>query len=93
MDGENPTIVVAGHSLFMMQFYSVVMAEEGEAPFYHNTGIARYRIAYTTEGGDCHRVEEVRCEVRSCAKHLENKDDSYEGCYGGCCLEGPGTSV
>ena len=94
---ENPTIVVASHSLFMMQFYSVVADEGGEAPFYHNTGIACYRIAYTTDGdrgggGNCHRVEEVRCEVRSCAKHLENQDDSYEGGYGGCCLEEPVTS-
>ena len=87
----NPIIVVTCHSLFMMEFYSVVASSEefdggSKMPLYHNSGLARYRITYNTDdGGD--RVEEVRCEVVSCAKHLEDKDESYQGCYGGCCSE------
>ena len=94
---EDPTIVVASHGMFMKEVYSVLSSEEGsviprELPgrsyqSYQNTGLARYRFSHRATGGG---LGKVTCEIRSCAKHLDNKDDSYNGCYGGCCASPSG---
>ena len=76
---HHPTIVAATHKVFMREFYYIVSSSSATAtgvvaPDYHNTGMAQYRITYNRDdvGGG---VEEVSCEVLSCAKHLEKEED------------------
>ena len=85
---EDPTIMVATHQRFMVAVYVVLSSSEAgrtmprEIPFSHNTGIDRYRLTYDNEDG---LLEEATCDMRSCARHLENRDDGYDNCCKRCC--------
>ena len=78
---EDPTVVVATHSRFMKEVYVLVSSGEAgrtiprEVPYNHNTCIDQYRFTYVgeVEGGEG-QLEEVTCDIRSCAKHLEKEE-------------------
>ena len=84
---EDPTIMVATHQRFMVAVYVVLSSGEAgrkiprEVPYSHNTAIYRYRLTYAGDG----QLTEASCEIRGCAKHLENRDDVYDNCCRGCC--------
>ena len=51
---------------------------------YQNTGIATYIITSTYHYPEMPTLEKVECPVLSCAHHLKNHDENYDGCNGRC---------
>ena len=76
---EDPTIVVATHQRFMVAVYVVLSSGEAgrkiprEVPYSHNTAIDHYRLTFAGDG----QLVEATCDIRGCAKHLENRDYFY----------------
>ena len=53
-------------------------------PGYQNTAIAKYNFTTTVNSDAEDVIEKVECPIASCAHHLENHDDNYVFCNGGC---------
>ena len=51
---------------------------------YQNTGLAKYKFTARISTNSKHVLEKVECPIVSCANHLENHDEDYTLCNGGC---------
>ena len=90
LPAKTPTILVASHGLFMDELY-YVLSEMPSAPSipkkkpgYQNTGIAQYTFVTKEYRNGDHILLNSKCDISSCAVHLEGHDSSYVGCNGGC---------
>jgi broad specificity phosphatase PhoE len=90
LPGVSPLILVSSHGLFMAELFRVISAAEyGETLpkklfYYQNTGMAQYYFTTRINANDEHVLEKVECPIVSCANHLENYDEDYVFCKGGC---------
>ena len=74
---EVPMILVVSHGAFMNELYYLLSESdvakdiEKKTPKYQNTGIAQYHFrTKKLDENDNHALEEVRCDIFSCAEHL-----------------------
>ena len=87
---ESPIILVSSHGLFMDELYYVISSSEygqtlpKKMPGYQNTGIVQYTVTTRMVDQNTPVIEKVECPTLSCANHLENYDENYVSCRGGC---------
>ena len=87
---ESPSLLVVTHNQFMFELYSLISdSDYGKSLTaanvrYQNTGIATYIITTTYHYPEMPTLERVECPVLSCAHHLKNHDENYDGCNGRC---------
>ena len=85
-----PIILVSSHGLFMEELYYVLSTSEygktipKKMPGYQNTGISQYNFTTSLSNNNECILEDVECTIFSCANHLENHDQNYMLCRGGC---------
>jgi len=85
-----PLILVVSHGAFMDELYKIISTSEygkslpSKGAHYQNTGICQYSFTSKDAGKNSFYLEKAECTVLSCANHLENHDEDYVSCKGGC---------
>ena len=88
--GESPLIMLSSNGLFIEELFRVISeADYGQTLpkklfHYQNTGMAQYYFTTRINANAEQVLEKVECPIISCANHLENHDEDYVFCFGGC---------